>query len=65
MCNTLFDKEVLSVASTVETDSRSDWVGPLPTKWAKRLLWVVMILLVCAFVIVTEVTGQGLSTMGK
>lgn len=65
VCYALFDKEVLSIASTVESDTRSDRVGRVPTKWAKRLLWLGMILLVCAFVIVTEMTGQGLSSMGK
>lgn len=65
VCHTLFSKEVLSVARTVESDSRSDKVGPLSTKWAKRALWVGMVLLVCLFVIITEMTGQGLSSMGK
>lgn len=64
-CHSLFNKQVRQIAYTAENDPRSDRIGPFSTKTAKRLLILGIIALVSLFIIFTEMTGQGLSTMGK
>lgn len=58
-CNTRLTKEVLSVAYTPVNDPRSDMIGPFTTKTAKRLLWVLIALLLLAFIVLTEISGAG------
>lgn len=60
-CNSLFNKEVRSIAYTEETDPRSDQVGPFSTKVAKRLLWVLIAVLILLFAVFT----QNLAVSGK
>lgn len=60
-CNTRLTKEVLEVAYTRENDPREDMIGPFTTKTAKRLLWVLIALLLLAFIVLTEMSGKGLT----
>lgn len=53
-CSAKFNREVLAHAVRESDDYRSDRIGPFSTKTAKRLLWVFMILMVVAFVAITE-----------
>ncbi len=60
-CHSRFNKEILSVAYTADEDPRSDRIGPVSTKTAKILGWVLLGLLLIAFVAATELTGNGVS----
>lgn len=64
-CHTRFNKEIRSIAYDAESDPRSDRIGPLSTKAAKILCWVVLGLLLVAFVLATELSGNGVSNWGK
>lgn len=63
-CNTRLTKEALSVAYTRDNDPRGDMIGPFTTKVAKRLLWVLIALLLVAFVVLTEMQGKGFLAAG-
>lgn len=63
-CNVLFNKQVRDIAYTAENDPRSDMVGPVSTKTAKRLLVVLLVGLVVAFFALTEMGGNGFSSLG-
>ena len=63
-CNTRLTKEALEVAYTRENDPRADMIGPFTTKVAKRLLWVLIALLLVAFVVLTEMQGKGFLAAG-
>ena len=51
-CHVQFNKEIRSIA--MEEDTRSDRIGPVSTKTAKRILWVFMAFLIILFVVLTE-----------
>ncbi len=53
-CGAKFTREVLQVASREKDDTRDDRIGPFSTKTAKRLLWVLIIVLVALFIFFTE-----------
>lgn len=63
-CNTRLTKEALAVAYTRENDPRGDAIGPFSTKVAKRLLWALIALLLVAFIVLTELSGNGFTSMG-
>ncbi|MEG0990644.1 MAG: hypothetical protein RSN88_07265 [Gordonibacter sp.] len=63
-CRTRFTKEVRAIAYPAEDDPRSDRIGPFSTRTAKYLGWVLLVLLLVAFVLATELTGNGLSGSG-
>ncbi|MDJ1650455.1 MULTISPECIES: hypothetical protein [Gordonibacter] len=63
-CRTRFTKEVRAVAFTEENDPRSDRIGPVSTKTAKIIGWAVLALLLVAFVLATELTGNGVTGSG-
>lgn len=63
-CNTRLTKEALAVAYTRDNDPRGDTIGPFTTKVAKRLLWVLIALLLIAFVALTELQGKGFLAAG-
>ena len=60
-CHTRFTKEIRAAAFTVDNDPRSDYVGPVTTKVAKVICWVVLGLLLAAFVLATELSGNGVT----
>ena len=60
-CHTRFTKEIRSIAFPVDNDPRSDRIGPFSTKTAKYLGWVLLGLLLVAFVLATELTGNGVT----
>lgn len=60
-CHALFNKEVRKIAYEPDSDPRSDMIGPFTTKQAKILAWIIMGLLLVAFVAATELTGNGVS----
>ena len=60
-CHTRFTKEIRAAAFTVDNDPRSDYVGPVTTKVAKVICWVVLGLLLVAFVLATELSGNGVT----
>lgn len=64
-CHVRFNKEIRSIAATPETDTRSDSVGPFSLKTAKVLLVVGMVVLLVLFVVFTEMSGSGFSSLGK
>lgn len=64
-CSVIFNKQIRDIAYTKETDPRSDKIGPLSTKVAKRLLVVLMVALVAAFIVLTELSGDGILQLGK
>lgn len=64
-CYAKFNKEVLSIAHMVSEDTQNDMIGPLPLKWAKRLSWALLGLLIILFVVATELSGSGFMSMGK
>lgn len=53
-CGAKFNKEVLAHAFRESKDPRTDMIGPFTMKTAKRLLWGFMILMIVAFVAITE-----------
>lgn len=53
-CGVQFSKEIRSIAFTEETDPRSDYIGPLKTRTATRILIVAMIVLIVIMVVITE-----------
>lgn len=60
-CHTRFTKEIRAVAYSVDNDPRSDRIGPVSTKTAKILGWVLLGVLLVAFVVATELSGNGVS----
>lgn len=64
-CHVIFNNTIRSIAYTEDNDPRSDRIGPLSTKAAKRLLAVFMVALVVAFVVLTELSGDGLLQLGR
>ena len=64
-CNTRLTKEVLKYAYTKETDPRNDKIGPFSTKAANKIAWACVFLFLLLFIILTELSGNGFSSMGK
>lgn len=60
-CRTRFTKEIRAAAYTADNDPRSDRIGPVSTKTAKIFCWVALGLLLVAFVLATELTGNGVT----
>ena len=60
-CHTRFTKEIRAVAYRADDDPRSDRIGPFSTKTAKYLGWALLGLLLVAFVLATELTGNGVT----
>lgn len=60
-CGTRFTKQIRDMA--LKEDTRDDRVGPFSTKTAKRLLYVLMILLLIAFFAFTEMAGNGVLSL--
>ena len=60
-CRTRFTKEIRAIAYDAENDPRSDRIGPLSTKAAKYLCWTMLGLLLVAFVLATELSGNGVT----
>lgn len=64
-CHARLDREARSLAYSTENDPRSDRVGPISTKTARIICWIVLGLLLVAFVVLTELSGNGFSNGGK
>ena len=64
-CYAKFNKQVLSIAYTVENDPRDDRIGPFSSKTAKRLAWALLGVLIVVFIAATELSGAGFSSLGK
>lgn len=62
-CHVRFTKEIRAVAFSAESDPRNDFIGPFSTKTAKIIGWVLLGLLLIAFVLATELTGHGVTGM--
>lgn len=63
-CHVRFTKAIRAIAYDVDEDPRTDRVGPLSTKAAKIIGWMVLGMLLVVFVVVTELTGNGLTGSG-
>lgn len=60
-CGVRFTKEIRNIAW--EEPPYEDKIGPFSTKTAKRLLYVVILLLLVAFFALTEAQGNGILSM--